>query len=233
MVCKPKLPARAGVVGATKRNWKEYNQKLIRRGTIYIDEECLKNWNKELKKMNRGKEGHSYEYPNTFIKFIGILKMKTRFTYRKFQGFLKTFSAFFKVPDYTTIFRRMNALDLEISESIPQGNKPLFISVDASGLKADNGGSWLEKRFGRKKRRWIKIHFAVDVKAKRIIELSVTTDKIGDNRRFRGLIRRAGRKHKIGKVAADTAYDDYKNYELLHKKRIRPAIKPKRNSNPP
>jgi len=55
---------------------------------------------------------------------------------------------------------------------------------------------------------------------------------VHENRRFRGLVRRASRKHNIDKVAADPAYDDYKNYELPHKKKIRAAIKPRNNANP-
>lgn len=215
-----------------ERNWKEYNQKLIRRGTIYVDKSSLRNWEKELRRMNMKKEGHSYEYPDSFIKFVGILKMQMMFPYRKLNGFLMSFSEFFKVPDYTTIFRRINRMKLDLSESIPPSDEPLFISIDASGLKTDNGGSWLEKRFGKKRQGFIKIHFAIDVKSKRIIEFSVTSDRVHDNRRFRGLVRRASRKHNIDKVAADPAYDDYKNYELLHKKKIRAAIKPRGNANP-
>jgi len=186
--------------------------------------------------MNGHKEGHQFEYPDSFIKFLGILKVQFRFSYRKIIGLIQFLSklcpALKRIPCYTTLFRRANRIMLDLSETIPKSDEPLFISIDASGLKADNGGSWLEQRFGAKKRKWIKIHFAIDTKSKRIIELSVTTSKVHDNRRFRGLVRKASRKHRIDKVAADPGYDDYKNYELLHKKRIRAAIKPKLNSNP-
>jgi hypothetical protein len=219
-----------------KRNWPEYNNKLVARGEINLDPKILQNWDCELRRMNKRKEGHQFEYPDSFIKFLGILKVEFRFSYRKITGLIRFLSklcpSLKQIPCYTTLFRRMNQLKLDLSESIPTSNEPLFIGIDASGLKADNGGSWLEKRFGGKKRKWIKIHFAIDVKSKRIIELAVTTDRVHDNRRFRGLVRRASKRHKIDKVAADAGYDDYRNYELLHKKKIRAAIKPKLNSNP-
>lgn len=219
-----------------KTNWPEYNKKNIGRGEINLDVNLFKTWDSQLKRLNRHKEGHRFEYPDSFILFLGLLKVNFGFTYRKLMGFIRSIAKFCpmlsKIPDYTTLFRRMNTLKLDVSQSIPKSNEPLFISVDSSGLKTDNGGTWLEKRFGRKKRRWIKIHFAIDVKSKRVIEVSVTTDRIHDNRRFRGLVRRASKKHKIAKVSADAAYDDYRNYELLHKKKIRSAIKPKLNSNP-
>lgn len=208
----------------------------MQRGAVHLDPKVLHNWDKELKRMNRKKEGHQFEYPKSFIQFIGLLKISLGFTYRKTTGFIDSLSALCsalkKIPNYTTLFKRMNKMKLYLADSILKSSEPLFISIDASGLKADHGGTWLEKRFGRKKRKWIKIHFAVDVKSKRIIELSVTTDKVHDNRRFRGMIRRASKNHKIDKVAADPAYDDYRNYELLHRKKIRAAIKPKLNSNP-
>lgn len=217
-------------------NWPEYNNKNIGRGEINLDVKLFKTWNSQLNRMNLHKEGHQFEYPDSFILFLGLLKVNFGFTYRKLKGFIRSIAVFCpllsKTPDYTTIFRRMNRLKLDIFKSIPESKEPLFISIDSSGLKADHGGTWIEQRFGRKKRHWIKIHFAIDVKSKRIIEVSVTTDRVHDNRRFRGLVKRASKKHKIDKVAADAAYDDHKNYELLHKKRMRPAIKPRMNSNP-
>jgi IS5 family transposase len=219
-----------------ERNWPAYNKKLIQRGSVNLDPKVLQNWDRELRRMNRYKEGHQFEYPDSFIKFLGILKVQFRFSYRKIIGLIQFLSklcpALKNIPCYTTLFRRANRVILDLSESIPKSNEPLFISIDASGLKADNGGSWLEQRFGTKKRKWIKIHFAIDTKSKRIIELFVTTSKVHDNRRFRGLVKKASRNHKIDKVAADPGYDDYKNYELLHKKKIRAAIKPRLNSNP-
>jgi hypothetical protein len=215
-----------------KRNWKEYNERLIRRGTIEIEEGVLKDWSKELRKMNKKKEGRPFNYPDTFMKFIGLVKMKIMFSYRKLHGFLRMFSAFFTVPDYSQIFRRMGSLKLSIEDSLPEFNEPLFVSIDASGLQADNGGTWLRNKHKSKKQKWIKIHFVIDVKSKRILEFKVTTDKVHDNKRFRGLIRKTSRKHDIKKAAADPGYDDHKNYLLCDKKGIEPIIKPKRSANP-
>jgi len=59
------------------RNWKEYNEALVRRGEILLDMEFLDNWSKELKIMNRGKEGarfiHSFRYPESFIRLLAII----------------------------------------------------------------------------------------------------------------------------------------------------------------
>ncbi|MCD6411809.1 MAG: IS5/IS1182 family transposase, partial [Thermoplasmata archaeon] len=37
-----------------RRNWKEYNDKLVRRGEVYISLDFLDSWDDELAKMNKG-----------------------------------------------------------------------------------------------------------------------------------------------------------------------------------
>lgn len=219
-----------------KRNWPEYNKKLIQRGEFYVEEGLLEKCKKELKKLNKRKEGRPFQYANCLILFLGIFKVKFRMSYRFSQGFfqsiLTAFSTGLKIPYFTSIFRRMSTLKLNLCDTTSDLTGPLFISIDGSGLRADHGGSWLEKRFGCKRKRYLKIIFAIDVKSKKIIELAVTTDKTHENRRFRGIVRRAAKKHILDKVAADPGFDDYRNYEILHKKKARSAIKPKNNANP-
>lgn len=219
-----------------ERNWPEYNKKLIQRGEIYVEEGLLRKCMKELKKLNKKKEGRPFRYANIFILFLGMVKVKFKLSYRHtqgfFQGFLRVFCSDLTVPYFTSIFRRMNNLKPNLFDTTSDLTEPLFISIDGSGLRADQGGSWIQKRFGNKRKRYLKIIFAIDVKSKKIIELAVTTDKTHENKRFRGIIRRAAKKHILDKVAADPGFDDYRNYELLHEKKARSAIKPKGNSNP-
>ncbi|MDX1373043.1 MAG: hypothetical protein R3321_11265 [Nitrososphaeraceae archaeon] len=39
------------------RNWKNYNESLVKRGEILLDFDVIDNWHLELEEMNRGKEG--------------------------------------------------------------------------------------------------------------------------------------------------------------------------------
>ncbi|HEY6534655.1 MAG TPA: hypothetical protein VIY08_02430 [Candidatus Nitrosocosmicus sp.] len=50
-----------------KINWSEYNESLVKRGEMLFDVGFLHNWRAELKKMNKGKEGANYRYPNSSI----------------------------------------------------------------------------------------------------------------------------------------------------------------------
>jgi len=38
-------------------NWKEYNEKLVRRGELLLDLEFLKTWDRDISEMNRKKNG--------------------------------------------------------------------------------------------------------------------------------------------------------------------------------
>ena len=40
-----------------RRNWKEYNEKLVRRGEAYISLDFLESRDEEIRKMNKGKVG--------------------------------------------------------------------------------------------------------------------------------------------------------------------------------
>ena len=56
-----------------RRNWKEYNDKLVRRGEVYISLDFLDSWDDELAKMNEGKVGRPFVYPQTFIYFSAFI----------------------------------------------------------------------------------------------------------------------------------------------------------------
>jgi hypothetical protein len=53
------------------RNWKRYNESLVRRGEVLFDFDVIDNWNSELEKMNECKEGRKFVYPDSFIKLLG------------------------------------------------------------------------------------------------------------------------------------------------------------------
>jgi hypothetical protein len=42
------------------RNWKNYNESLVRRGEILLDFDVIDNWNTELIEMNKNKEGRKF-----------------------------------------------------------------------------------------------------------------------------------------------------------------------------
>jgi len=44
-----------GIGMQKKRNWKEYNEKFVRRGKLYIFLDFLENWDEELNRRNEAR----------------------------------------------------------------------------------------------------------------------------------------------------------------------------------
>lgn len=56
-------------------NWPRYNKSLVRRGEVVLDFDVIDNWNNnELDKMNDGKEGALYRYPESFVQLLGYMR---------------------------------------------------------------------------------------------------------------------------------------------------------------
>ena len=65
--------------------WSEYNKSLVRRGEILLGFDVIDNWDKELEKMNNGKTGEPFHYPDTFVLMLGYAKVYFHLPYRQKQ----------------------------------------------------------------------------------------------------------------------------------------------------
>ena len=83
----------------------------------------------------------------------------------------------------------------------------------------------------KRRRGYVKLHIAVDVKSKKIVSLEVTDESVGDSKEFKPLIEKASERGVVAKVYADTAYDTRANFNLLHSLNAEAAIKPRKNSS--
>ena len=210
------------------RNWKEYNESLVKRGEIILNLDFLKEWDKEINKMNEGKEGRRYLYPNSFIMFLAVIHFLFNLPLRQTEGFinkLKEFIPGLAKPDYSTIGRRINKLKPKLEKT---DDKDLVIAVDASGVKVTNRGEWLRTVHKKKsKKGFLKIHFAVDTKKKKILSMKATSDKTGDIKELKPLVNDVGSK-RVKKVLADSAYDSRDVFEFLKENGIEAGIKPRK-----
>ena len=82
---------------------------------------------------------------------------------------------------------------------------------------------------GRRKR-YIKIHFAVDVKTKEVLAMEVTTDDFHDSEVLPELIKDASKLRRFSEAVMDGAYDNSEAYKLLRGMGVKPVIKPRRNA---
>lgn len=209
-----------------KRDWREYNRKLVNRGSItfWFDKECLKSWT--LKSGSKGRPSFS----KAVIQLGWIIKTVYRLTLRALQGFmdsiLKLMGTELACPHYSLFCKRSQ----EAADSLPKlsNGKILEVAVDSSGLKIVGEGEWKVKIHGADKRRsWIKIHIGVDTKTQDLVAIEVTDEKTGDSTVLPKLINKAG--DGIEKVLADGAYDSVECRKYLHKRKIQECIPPRKN----
>ena len=83
----------------------------MKRGEILLDLRILDRWDSELERMNKGKEGGQYVYPEIFVRLLGYIRVLFHLPYRQTKGFLKALRRFdsrIQVPDYSTIDRRVS-----------------------------------------------------------------------------------------------------------------------------
>lgn len=208
-----------------KRNWRQYNQKLINQGSItfWLDPECLNSWVQKSKKRGRP------SFSNSVIQAGWIIKSVYRLSLRALQGFLQSvlnlLQTDLKSPHYTLFCKRAKEASLTLP---PLSNRrPTDLVIDASGLKVLGEGEWKVKIHGSEKRRgWIKLHIAVDPKSQEIIALEITDDKVADSTMLPNLIAQTPK--SVNQVFADGAYDKAKCRESLLNRGIRGCIPPRR-----
>ena len=201
----------------------------MRRGEIILGFDIIDNWNNELHRMNLGKEGALYRYPDTFVLLLGYMRVYFHLPFRQTKGVVTAHAGrkVPSIPDYSTINTRVNKLDIKINERI--GND-IIIVLDSTGIKVTNRGEWLpHKRNVRKG--YLKIHVAVDIEKKKIVSLDVTSEEVYDGSRLKELVDNALENNTLERVIADGAYDSNENFQYLSNKNIEAAIKVRKNSS--
>ena len=225
-----------GKVVSQRRDWRAYNESLVKRGELYLTFNFLESWQKDVDELNRGKLGRKYESPWSFIEFMMLIHVIFGLPYRQLEGFLRKVSEFvpqIKPTDYTTILRRGTKLQINLSDTISASNEPVVIAVDSSGIKVTNRGEWMRETW-KIRRGWIKVQIAVNVKTKEIVSIEVTDETVSDGAKFGPLVDQAEtnlQDAKIDEVLADGGYDSRDNFNHLQDKGIRPIIKTRSNSS--
>ena len=220
-------------------NWNKYNESLVKRGEVLLDFDVIDNWPTELEKMNQGKEGRKFVYPDSFIKLLGYMRAYFHLpSYRQTEGVVvreHASNTLPSIPDYSNINRRINRLDIKIDDDANKSSlhdDHFVIVIDSTGIKVSNRGEWIRHKWNVK-RGYLKIHLAVDIKKKRILSLHVTSEQVHDGKILPELIDDiiTIKQNKIvNTVIADGSYDSNKNFQILSFKGIKPAIKIRKNS---
>ncbi|KXB00322.1 hypothetical protein AKJ42_01160, partial [candidate division MSBL1 archaeon SCGC-AAA261C02] len=207
------------------RNWREYNEKLVKRGEFYMNPDFLESWDDELERMNEGKVGRPYKFPESFIQFAALWYEFFHLPYRQLEGALRKLGSLFpelKASDYSTLWHRFKDLKIEVPKS-----NDIIVAVDSTGIKVTNRGEWMRKTHQGERRGWIKVHVAVDVESKELLSIEVTDEKTGDSEVFEDLVEDLDPEDCLG----DGGYDSEKVFKILKKKGVGPpGIKLRKNA---
>lgn len=201
---------------------------LYKRGEFYLSPDFLENWDEELEKMNEGKVGRPYRYPEGFVQFAALWYEFFNLPYRQLEGALRKLGELIpklQVSDYSRLCRRFK--DLEIG--IPETEDEIVVAVDSTGVKVTNRGEWLRQNHQGERRGWIKVHAAVDVENKELLSIEVTDEKSGDSEVFEELVDDLN----LEDCLADGVYDTKEIFELLEEKGVDPPpeIKLRKDAN--
>jgi len=216
------------------RDWREYNEQLVKRGTLYLSLEFVEQWDQLVGHLNKGKRGHPFIYPGQFIQWMACIHSIFQMPYRQMEGFTIALSKVLpslQSADYTTLFRRIQQMPIVLPEIHDQGDD-LVVAVDSTGIKVTNRGEWMREMW-KVHRGWIKAHIIVDVKSKDLLGIEITNEHVSDGEIFPALLdqaQEAAGDQPITQVLADGAYDQKGIFNRLEKDHINSGIKIRENA---
>lgn len=240
---KPKLPKRPKQSGAGKdktkkakkniykvRNWKEYNESLVRRGSLefWIEQGIAEVWKENGTIIIRKKRGAQQQYSDSAIELCRLIGKVFHQRLRQTEGFVRSIfkqtSVFVRVPDFTTLSRRGNTMTIQL----PTQKKEHVIAIlDSTGLKVYGEGEWKVRKHGYSKHReWMKAHISIDTDGE-IRAVKLTDNSVDDAHAGEALLWQQ-RTDTITEVDADGAYDTRKFYDACTKSHVETIVIPPR-----
>jgi hypothetical protein len=162
-------------------NWPEYDAALVKRGslTLWMTEEAIAAWQAPA----TGRRGGQPIYSAIAIETSLALRLVFHQPLRQTEGLLRSIADVLEIdiaiPDHTTLSRR--GVGLTILPNRIGRTEPLHLLIDSTGLKIYGEGEWLDQKHGiRSRRRWRKLHLAVDAGTHEIVAVELTPDDVGD-----------------------------------------------------
>jgi hypothetical protein len=213
------------------RNWKAYNEELVRRGTFYLDFEWVMNWNKELAEMNKGKVGSPFLFPESLIKLQAVWLQLVDL--RSVEGMTRDVVKIGGIPeynDYTTISRRVTAMST--SFSLPKG-KEVYVATDGTGIKMNMSGEYFDAKYGNGKKKFIKVTISADPYTKELLkcDVSLEGEELSEPQvAMTHIAELEAEGHHVLKFWGDGAFDVHELFDVLDCYGIQSAIKIRENA---
>ena len=162
-------------------NWAEYNEALRQRGslTVWFTDDAIAAWKAAPRTTPGGQPHYSDLAITTALTLRAVFHLALRQTEGLIGSILQLLGLDLPVPDYSTLSRRAQSLELPAQPRATGG--AIHLLVDSSGLKLGGPGEWLVEKHGTSKRRsWRKLHIGFDAVTGRIVA-SILTDRDVDD----------------------------------------------------
>lgn len=215
------------------RNWKEYNEMLVKRGEIifHITKQAMEEWEKTKK---TGKRGPPRKFSDTAIETALTIQQYFRLPLRAAEGvvrgMLEALGASCGAPDYSTLCKRGKTLEIDIRVRSIAHTGPLHLLVDSSGVKVYGEGEWKVRQHGVSKRRtWKKLHLGSDGDTGDIVAAVMTDNDMHDGEVFPDILKEIP-DDLIADVGGDGGYDTRECYDAIRKRGALPLIPPRKGA---
>jgi len=212
------------------KNWSEYDQALVQRGSIvfWLSDDIEQTWSYHGKKQR----GSQLEYSDKAIEIMLTIKEVFRLTNRSVEGFVRSLFQMMNlslpVPDHSTLSRRSKRLSVKLPRKT---SSSMRLVLDSTGLKIYGEGEWKVRKHGYSKHRtWRKLHIGVNPDNGEIQTVLLTENSISDDAVVKEMLEQI--EQTLLACAADGAYDKRKVYDALneHSPEVDILIPPRKNA---
>jgi IS5 family transposase len=215
------------------RNWREYNQALIKRGSlaVWVDTETLSQWRHAPDTEQPRSRGAQKLYSDMAITMMATVQQIYRLPLRATQGMLSSIFQMMELdlplPHYSTLARRRRKLTIRLPRV--STNEPIHLLVDSTGIKVYGNGEWMRLKHHKgtpaKHRRWRRLHIAIDAETLSITAAEVTDNDTSDGQMLPLLLEQTP--GAIAQVTADAGYDTRRCYRAIAARGARAVIRPR------
>lgn len=214
------------------RNWRQYNQSLVNRGSItfWFSEDAIEKWHAV---EPTGKPGRPDTYSDDAIRCGLIIKAVFRTALRALQGFIGSLIVILGLdlacPHYTVFCRRAKGLQIPLRKLLKPGEK-LNVIFDSTGVKVYGEGEWKVRKHGYSKRRtWRKVHVGMCADSGQVVVSATTSNNVSDDEAMiHMMVALDGT--PLGDVLGDGAYDTTDCREAIHDRGGKQVIPPDKNA---
>lgn len=214
------------------RNWNQYNQSLVNRGSItfWFDEESTKKWY-SIERTN--KPGRPATYSDQAIRCGLMIKAVFRVALRALQGLIRSLIKILGLdlicPHYSRFSRRAEGLQIPLRKFLKPGEK-LNVVFDSTGVKVYGEGEWKVRKHGYSKRRtWRKVHVGMCVDSGQVVISAMTSNNVSDEEAMIHMMEGL-EGIPLGDVLGDGAYDTTDCREAVYDRGGKQVIPPDKNA---